>query len=868
MSMNTVPERLAALRAAMDANGVDLYLIPVGDPHSSEYLPDHYTSLTYFSGFHGENSNFVVTRDKSALWADGRYFVQAEKEIAGTEIELERMGEPGVPTVEQYCADALPEGGVLGLCGLTASCQLVRSVQKALDAKHGTIKTLNLEDELWTEGRPALPETPAWLLSKEYAGFAPAEKLEQLRAKLKELGCTAQLVGKLDNLAWLLNLRAMDIQCTPYAMAYCYVTGDRAVLFINTRRLGAEAAAELKENGVEIAEYDDILTFLAAETEAQTVLADPASVNYAVYETLHNNPALTVKDEADPLLPMKGVKNETELNHDREAHLRDAVAMVRFQKELEERLAAGEELTELTVDEILHKYRSAQDKFIVESFGTIAAYGGNAAMMHYHATEEDHAKLEKKGFLLVDSGATYMDGTTAVVDLSKMTYFDDTASGVVAPKIATGKVTHSTGIQNKVMKVDGDYFYVDSYINTNAVCDVNGILNGHLFQFTTQANGTLAAVEVATGVDAKFFNENLFVSKNTQYNGKNLIVDDATVFLVRNNTTNPYTFKSIVGLGNIDNYAQAEVDFVDLNGDKVADYVYVIADPVAAKVTSLFYYANEQVSYDAKTGVYTIPGYVDGVKGNIYGSKDDAIVLTLLNALRTQATNKVAGGLFKVALSNNYVKDYVAIAAIGTESSTTAAITAFTGYPMAAAYAGYTVKVDSIVGADKDTYKNSVYTDYVDGTITGDKFYTVSGNGVDGLTKMPLALGDVTTQNVIVVYNADPAGTSATLNRLALQVYAVNKVDTSTNPDPLATSYTYTLNIVNKDTGAVLQSYAKTVKNPVNGTYTITLAGAANEFGVSTAKLTAFGPDSITLTIDSTVGKLTDSGVLNAYYAN
>ena len=462
------------------------------------------------------------------------------------------------------------------------------------------------------------------------------------------------------------------------------------------------------------------------------------------------------------------------------------------------------------------------------------------------------------------ANVTYVDGTTALVDLSEMTYFDTA--------LRTGKVTHSTGNQDKVMSVDTvgtkNYFYVDSYINTNAVKDVNGILNGHLFQFTTQANGTLAAKEVATGVDAKFFNENLFVSKNTQYNGGNLIVDDATVFLVRDNTADPYTFKSIVGLGNIDNYAKAEVDFVDLNGDKVADYVYVIADPVAAKVTSLFYYANEQVSYDAKTGVYTIPGYVDGVKGNIYGSKDDAIVATLLTALRTQATNKVAGGLFKVALSNNYVKDYAAIAAIGTESSTTAAITAFTDYPMAAAYTGYTVKVDSIVGAEKDTYKNSVYTDYVDGLITGDKFYTVSGNGVDGLTKMPLALGDVTTQNVIVVYNADPAATSATLNRLALQVYAVNKVDTSSNPDPLATSYTYTLNIVNKDTGAVLQSYTKTVKNPGNGTYAITLNGAATEFGVSTTKLTAFGPDSITLTIDSTVGKLTDSGVLNAYYAN
>ena len=414
MSMNTVPERLAALREAMKANGVDVYLIPVGDPHASEYMPDHYTALTYFSGFHGENSNFVVTMTESAVWADGRYFVQAEKEIAGTEIQLMRMGEPGVPTAEQYCGKVLPEGGKLGLCGLTASCGLVRSLQKELDAKKGTIKLLNLEDELWTEGRPALPATPAWLLPKEYAGFSPAEKLGQLRAKLSELGCTAQLVGKLDNLAWLLNLRAMDIQCTPYAMAYCYVTPDKATLFINTTRVSAEAAAELKENGVELAEYGDVLTFLAAQTEEQTVLADPASVNYAVYQTLQANPALTVKDEADPLLPMKGVKNEVELAHTREAHIRDGVAMVRFQIELENRLAAGEELTELTIDEILHKYRSAQDKFLTESFGTIAAYGPNAAMMHYHATEEDHAKLEKKGFLLVDSGATYMDGTTDI----------------------------------------------------------------------------------------------------------------------------------------------------------------------------------------------------------------------------------------------------------------------------------------------------------------------------------------------------------------------------------------------------------------------------------------------------------------------
>ena len=414
MSMNTVSERLAALRAAMQANGVDVYLIPVGDPHSSEYLPDHYTSLTYFSGFHGENSNFVVTMTESAVWADGRYFVQAEKEIAGTEIQLMRMGEPGVPTAEEYCGKVLPEGGTLGLCGLTANCALVNNLKKELEPKHGSIKTLFLEDELWVEGRPARPATPAWILPKEYAGFSPAEKLEQLRAKLKEQGCTAQLVGKLDNLAWLLNLRAMDIECTPYAMAYCYVTPSRAVLFINQARVTPEAKAELEANGVTLADYDSILDVMAAETEPQTVLAESATVNYAVYQVLENNPALTVKDAADPLLAMKGVKNEVELAHLRESHLRDAVAMVRFQIELENRLAAGEELTELTVDEILHKYRSADEKFLVESFGTIAAYGGNAAMMHYHATPEDHAKLQPKGFLLVDSGATYMDGTTDI----------------------------------------------------------------------------------------------------------------------------------------------------------------------------------------------------------------------------------------------------------------------------------------------------------------------------------------------------------------------------------------------------------------------------------------------------------------------
>ena len=414
MNTDPVPQRLTALREAMTANGVAAYLISVGDPHASEYLPDHYTSLTWFSGFHGENATLVVTRTESALWADGRYFVQAEKELAGTGIRLQRMDEPGVPTVEEYCAAALSEGEALGLCGLTASTALVKRLESALRKKGAAVRTLCLEDQLWTEGRPPLPDTPAWVLGKEYAGFSPAEKLDRLRAALRKEGCTAQFVGKLDDLAWLLNLRAMDIECTPYAMAYCYVTPDRAVLFINTARLAPEAKAELEANGVCFSDYGSVLDFMAAETEPQTVLAEPSTVNYAVYQVLQCNPVLTVKEGGDPLPMMKGVKNDIELAHTREAHIRDGVAMVRFQMELERRLAAGEPLTELTVDEILHKYRSADDRFLVESFGTIAAYGGNAAMMHYHATPEDHAALERKGFLLVDSGATYLDGTTDI----------------------------------------------------------------------------------------------------------------------------------------------------------------------------------------------------------------------------------------------------------------------------------------------------------------------------------------------------------------------------------------------------------------------------------------------------------------------
>ena len=394
------------------------------------------------------------------------------------------------------------------------------------------------------------------------------------------------------------------------------------------------------------------------------------------------------------------------------------------------------------------------------------------------------------------ANVTYVDGTTGVIDVSEMTYNNANAGAAYVP--ATGDVVHSTVAANLMMvPANEDRFYVDSSLTTNTDAHsqdkdatesdtVNHVLNGHLFQFTTKDNGTVSATEVG-GNGSKFFSANLTISKNGQYKGGKLIVDSETVFLVRSGDgtkSSPYTFKSITGVENIDNYALGEVDFVDLNNDKVADYVYITADAVAAKVTSLFYYENGSISYNASTKTYTIPGYIDGVKGEIYadGAANAPHANAFVDALEAQNAD---GALYKVALKNNTVNlatmgvitkdDVTAIATIGTAAAA-ANVTAYDGYDFASCYSDYDdgVKVVSIKGADGDKYSNHLYTD----AGTPDAYYTISGNGTDGLTKMPLALKDPASQNVIVVYYDDGKETSEEDSyALALQVYAVDQKD-------------------------------------------------------------------------------------------
>ncbi len=412
--MKNVKERLAELRGAMAEAGCHAFIMPSSDPHSSEYAPLHYTAWEYFSGFSCENANLIVTAEEAALWVDGRFFGAADAALKGSGIASMHMGVKGVPTVEEWLGEHLPKGAVLGYAAETMPLKQARELSEVCRKAGARFVSLPLVDKAWTEDRPALPTTPAWLLSREYAGKTPAEKLAILREKLREQGCTAEIVTTLDSVAWLLNLRAADVEDTPYALAFCYVNEEDAVLFMAEDRLAPEAKKELAEAGVTIAPYDGMPAFLAENKKEETVLIDPRSLNAALDLALRGNKAYSVVEDSDPIVLLKAVKNETELACTRAAHLRDAAHMVRFQKEMEERLAAGETLRETDIDTILHKYRGSDSRFITESFGTIAAWGPNAAMMHYAPKVGADAEIERHGFLLVDSGATYYDGTTDV----------------------------------------------------------------------------------------------------------------------------------------------------------------------------------------------------------------------------------------------------------------------------------------------------------------------------------------------------------------------------------------------------------------------------------------------------------------------
>ena len=454
------------------------------------------------------------------------------------------------------------------------------------------------------------------------------------------------------------------------------------------------------------------------------------------------------------------------------------------------------------------------------------------------------------------ANVTYVDGTTAQVDLSEMTYFDDIASGIVSSKIASGKVTHSTGINNMVMKADGNYFYVDSYINTNTNADTNELLNGHLFRFTTKSNGTLKAVEVATypaGANVADSGKlhsvaSLAVSKNTQVmsNGTyTLVVNSNTTFLVRSGagtSASPYTFKSITGFTNIDNYNAAEVDWVDLNGDNVADYVYVIGATTSSKVTSLFYFDGQQGAYTLSDGTWVVKGYVDGVAGEVKFANYDALQKTL--RINSQTGYPENNTLYVVTLKDGVVQS--GHAAVDGEP-----LNGNNEYPLSSAYNTYSnITINFVEGAagtvannysDRDTFADSLYHDY-----SANKYYSV----VTDLTKVVGTMGNPADQNYYFVSIQN----NGQLNALALQAYAYDKVKSGVDVPNAATVIGVALN-ANKDATVSLNANNDAKKGDV---YSVTLEQLRDNgyvtVGTFSGTVVSDGATSVTIDLRGVIG--------------
>ena len=408
--MTTINERLAALRRGMQEAGIDWYIVPSGDCHGSEYLSDYFRTMRFISGFTGSAGTVLVGKEKALLWTDGRYFIQAERELSGSEFELMRMAQAGVPTIPEYLKSELRDGEVLGFDGRMTTVKLVEEWEKALAEKNGKLKAdRDLLGEIWTD-RPAQSFSTPFLLDVKYTGRTAAEKLAAVREKMKEEGADVHFLSSLDDIAWLLNLRGDDVPNNPVVFGFVKLTADEAVLYCRRERFAEEVKKALNEQGVSLKEYEAFWADAAGTEAGTTVLFDPAKTAYLLKASLPAGTETVAK--TNPTTLMKCVKNPVEQEALRESHRKDGVAMVKWLYWLKHH-PDPESLSEIDVSDYLEKCRREQGAFEL-SFGTIAAMGPNAAMMHYSASPAAYSMIKKQGFLLVDSGGQYYDGTTDI----------------------------------------------------------------------------------------------------------------------------------------------------------------------------------------------------------------------------------------------------------------------------------------------------------------------------------------------------------------------------------------------------------------------------------------------------------------------
>ncbi len=403
-----IKDRIEALRKLMKENKMDAYIIPSFDAHQSEYVAAHWKSRQWISGFTGSAGTVVITQDDAGLWADGRYYIQAEKELKDSGIRLFRMVDPGVPSYTEWLKDVLREGNIIGFDGSVFSVNMLKNMEKAFKTKGITLKMEHdLINELW-EDRPAIPNGSIFVHDIKYAGKSRVEKLESVRKEMKSNGANYYLLTSLDDIAWLLNIRGTDVPNNPVVIANVIVAQNKCYLFVDSSKVPQDVKLELEAEGALLKDYNEIQQFLKELTLKDEIIFDINKTSAYLYNSININ---TTKTECPNITTkLKAVKNEIEIENLKCCEINDGVAMVQFIKWLKNSVDK-EEITEISADEKLQGFRAQRELFAGPSFDTIAGYKDHAAMMHYKANKETQYTLKNEGFFLVDSGGQYLNGT-------------------------------------------------------------------------------------------------------------------------------------------------------------------------------------------------------------------------------------------------------------------------------------------------------------------------------------------------------------------------------------------------------------------------------------------------------------------------
>ncbi|AOR22288.2 peptidase M24 [Clostridium taeniosporum] len=409
MNYMRTSEKLEKLREIMKKENIDYYVIPSSDFHQSEYVSEHFKSRAYITGFTGSAGTALIGKEKGILWTDGRYFIQAEKQLKDSGIELYKMRIPGWPTLTEWLMDNMKSGETLGFDGRLFSIKEYKEFKNIKNKKDiNIVMDKDLIQEIWSN-KPQLPKEKVFLHDIKYCGKSAKEKIQEVRAEMKKMGGSSYIISSLDDIAWLYNIRGNDVKDTPVALAYAIINEKKATLYIDKDKLSNEDEIELNKQGIEVEEYNKI--FDDTKQVEDSVIVDSNKVSGYIFTLINSN--VKIIEEENITTKLKAIKNGVEIENLRNCQIKDGVAMVRLLKWLKENVGK-ENITELTVADKLLELRSKGDLFVEESFGTIAGYKDHAAMMHYSATKESAYELKPEGILLVDSGGQYFDGTTDI----------------------------------------------------------------------------------------------------------------------------------------------------------------------------------------------------------------------------------------------------------------------------------------------------------------------------------------------------------------------------------------------------------------------------------------------------------------------